>query len=86
MRRSYSTRDFVFAGRYGLCCRVDSFGGALYLASRGVQALALDSLPAVQRFGVPTLLAVAGLFKFGSLKYRCLDRCRSPLSFVLGFW
>jgi predicted metal-binding membrane protein len=62
------------------------FGGAVYFAGAAVQALALDSLPAAQRFGVPALLALAGLFQFSSLKYRCLDKCRSPLSFVLGHW
>ena len=32
------------------------------------------------------VLVVAGLFQFTPLKYRCLDKCRSPLSFVLGYW
>lgn len=62
------------------------FGGAVYFAATGMQALALDSSPAAQRFGVPALLVVAGLFQFSSLKYRCLDKCRSPLSFVLSHW
>ncbi|MBD0326870.1 MAG: DUF2182 domain-containing protein [Pyrinomonadaceae bacterium] len=34
----------------------------------------------------PALLLLAGLFQFTSLKYRCLDKCRSPLSFVIGHW
>jgi predicted metal-binding membrane protein len=63
-----------------------AFGGAAYFASAGMQSLALDSIPAVRRFEIPALLAVAGLFQFSSLKYRCLDRCRSPLSFVLSHW
>ena len=29
------------------------------------------------------VLGVAGGFQFSSLKYRCLDRCRSPLGFVV---
>ena len=29
---------------------------------------------------------VAGLFQFSSLKYRCLDKCRSPVGFVLAHW
>jgi len=33
-----------------------------------------------------TILAVAGLYQFSALKYRCLDRCRSPLGFVIGHW
>jgi predicted metal-binding membrane protein len=32
------------------------------------------------------LLIVAGMYQFSPLKYRCLDKCRSPLSFVLGYW
>ena len=34
----------------------------------------------------PILLLLAGLFQFTPLKYRCLDKCRSPLSFVIGHW
>jgi predicted metal-binding membrane protein len=33
-----------------------------------------------------SVFALAGLFQFSSLKYRCLDKCRSPLSFVLEHW
>jgi predicted metal-binding membrane protein len=36
--------------------------------------------------GAPALLVLAGGFQFTSLKYRCLDKCRSPLAFVLGYW
>jgi predicted metal-binding membrane protein len=32
------------------------------------------------------LLAVAGLYQFSSLKYACLDKCRSPLSFITSRW
>ena len=28
----------------------------------------------------------AGVYQFTPLKYRCLDKCRSPLSFVMGHW
>jgi predicted metal-binding membrane protein len=31
-------------------------------------------------------LAVAGLYQFASLKHACLDKCRSPLSFVMEHW
>ncbi len=31
-------------------------------------------------------LGLAGAFQFSSLKYRCLDQCRSPLAFVVGRW
>lgn len=35
--------------------------------------------------GAGTLL-VAGSFQFTRLKYRCLDKCRAPLSFVTEYW
>jgi len=31
-------------------------------------------------------LALAGAFQFSRLKYRCLEQCRTPLSFVIGHW
>ena len=31
-------------------------------------------------------IAVAGAFQFSSLKYRCLEKCRTPLSFVIERW
>lgn len=31
-------------------------------------------------------LLVAGVYQFSPLKYRCLDACRSPLSFVMEHW
>lgn len=38
------------------------------------------------RVMAPALLLLAGLFQFSPLKYRCLEKCRSPLSFVLSHW
>jgi predicted metal-binding membrane protein len=35
--------------------------------------------------GAATLL-LAGAYQFTPLKYHCLDRCRSPLTFVAGRW
>ena len=29
---------------------------------------------------------LAGLYQFTPLKYKCLDQCRSPLSFIMGHW
>ncbi len=31
-------------------------------------------------------LATAGLYQFTPLKYQCLDKCRSPFSFVIEHW
>jgi predicted metal-binding membrane protein len=43
-------------------------------------------LQAQTHAGAGGLLLVAGVYQFTPLKYRCLDKCRSPLSFVLGHW
>ena len=31
-------------------------------------------------------IAIAGAFQFSRLKYRCLEKCRTPLSFVIEHW
>jgi predicted metal-binding membrane protein len=31
-------------------------------------------------------LVLAGLYQFSPLKYYCLDKCRSPLSFIVAHW
>jgi predicted metal-binding membrane protein len=36
--------------------------------------------------GGAALLLIAGVFQFTPLKHRCLDKCRSPLGFVLSHW
>jgi predicted metal-binding membrane protein len=36
--------------------------------------------------GAPLLLLLAGAFQFSSLKYKCLEKCRSPFSFVIEHW
>ena len=36
--------------------------------------------------GGSAVLLVAGLYQFTSLKHRCLEKCRSPLSFVIQHW
>jgi predicted metal-binding membrane protein len=32
------------------------------------------------------VLAVAGAFQFSGIKYHCLDRCRTPLGFIIRHW
>jgi len=32
------------------------------------------------------ILTIAGLYQFSSLKYACLDKCRSPLAFLTSRW
>lgn len=43
-------------------------------------------LEAQARFIGAFVLLAAGAFQFSRLKYRCLDKCRSPLSFVTEHW
>jgi predicted metal-binding membrane protein len=33
-----------------------------------------------------TAVSMAGLYQFTPLKYHCLNKCRSPLSFIMGYW
>ena len=63
------------------------FGALVYLAAFGLHAvLAQGTIAGSQLSAAPPLLAAAGLFQFSSLKYRCLEKCRTPLSFVLSYW
>jgi predicted metal-binding membrane protein len=32
------------------------------------------------------ILVGAGVYQFTELKYRCLDKCRSPYSFIMSYW
>ena len=32
------------------------------------------------------VVAGAGLFQFSALKYRCLEQCRTPVSFIMSHW
>ena len=38
------------------------------------------------RISAGVILTIAGLYQFSSLKYACLDKCRSPLSFLTSRW
>lgn len=51
----------------------DTAGRSAWLASHGVLLGA-------------AVLGMAGAFQFSALKYRCLDRCRSPFGFVSQYW
>jgi|SRR5579872_431767 len=45
------------------------------------------SVPAsAPSIGAAAMLAVAGLYQFSSLKYACLDKCRSPRMFLNSRW
>jgi predicted metal-binding membrane protein len=74
--------------------------GAGYMAAWGAFGLLAHALHGVLLWGVaqvPALawhggligaatLALAGAFQFSQLKHRCLDKCRTPMSFVMAHW
>ena len=64
------------------------FGGAAHLADWLIHELVERSGWLEQNvwiIGASTLF-MAGAFQFSRLKYRCLDKCRAPLSFVMEHW
>ena len=65
-----------------------AFGVLAHAADVGLRALSALS-PAFALHGWivgAAVLAVAGLFQWSALKYRCLDECRSPFGFVTSRW
>jgi predicted metal-binding membrane protein len=64
------------------------FGVGVYLADR-VLHVVVDATPWLAQHTAlisATTFAVAGIYQFTPLKYKCLDECRSPLGFVLAHW
>jgi predicted metal-binding membrane protein len=65
-----------------------AFGAAAHLADWVLHEL-VERNPWLEAnayiIGASTLL-LAGAFQFSRLKYRCLDKCRAPLSFVTSYW
>jgi len=64
------------------------FGAVAHLGDRGVhEAVERAGWLAENEWviGAGTIL-LAGGYQFTSLKYRCLDKCRSPFSFIMGHW
>jgi len=56
------------------------FGAVVCLVSRSVSSLIEDSIASA------AILLTAGLFQFSPWKYACLDKCRSPMAFLMGHW
>jgi predicted metal-binding membrane protein len=65
-----------------------AFAGLVHVGDLGIHV-------AVERFGwlhenawviAASTFALAGVYQFSSLKYRCLDKCRSPVAFVMQNW
>jgi predicted metal-binding membrane protein len=64
------------------------FGVAVDAVDTGIHAVAATSgWLTLHGWAVGAgVLALAGLYQFSRLKYACLDRCRSPLSFIMESW
>ncbi|MBV8193589.1 MAG: DUF2182 domain-containing protein [Alphaproteobacteria bacterium] len=64
------------------------FGVAAHLLDAGLHAIVQRSDWLTSNAWVPgaSVLAIAGLFQFSRLKYHCLDKCRTPLSFIIQHW
>ena len=64
------------------------FGLVAHAADSGLHALAAGSAWLSTHGWVVgvAVLALAGAFQFSSLKYRCLERCRTPFGFVNARW
>jgi predicted metal-binding membrane protein len=64
------------------------FGVAAHLLDTGLQQAALQSDWLLFNGWIigSLILAGAGLFQFSRLKYHCLARCRTPLSFIARHW
>lgn len=64
------------------------FGALVYLGDRVVH-LVVDASPwlaAHPQLIAGSVLLAAGGYQFSTLKYRCLDECRSPLGFLMNRW
>jgi predicted metal-binding membrane protein len=66
--------------------------GAFGLAAHGLHSALLALLARVPALAMngwlvgAGVVALAGAFQFSSLKYRCLEKCRTPLGFVIEHW
>jgi predicted metal-binding membrane protein len=65
-----------------------AFGVAAYATTIGIGRAANNLTWIQSRSWMLTagILLLAGLYQFSPLKYRCLDKCRSPFSFIAGHW
>ncbi|MGO4303474.1 MULTISPECIES: DUF2182 domain-containing protein [unclassified Cupriavidus] len=65
-----------------------AFGLLAHAAHSAVLSL-FASVPALAWHGWligAAIIALAGAFQFSRLKYQCLEKCRTPLSFVIEHW
>jgi predicted metal-binding membrane protein len=75
----------LIAGYLAVWLLVGVAAFAVVTLLREISARAADPVRTGWIIGCGALL-VAGTYQFSSLKYRCLDRCRSPFSFLVEHW
>lgn len=65
-----------------------TFGAVIHAGDLGLHAAVrqIDWLGSHAWLIGAATLAFAGAYQFSSLKYRCLEKCRSPLSFITEHW
>ena len=61
-------------------------GVLVFVASWTLQSFAPAVFVGNARYVDAGLFLLAGTFQFSKLKYQCLDKCRSPLSFLTSRW
>jgi predicted metal-binding membrane protein len=64
-------------------CGIVVLAASSFVQGYGSHLAWLTSHP---RMPSAALFVIAGTFQFSDLKYRCLDKCRSPLSFITSRW
>jgi predicted metal-binding membrane protein len=64
------------------------FGLIAHVADMGLHAIAAENIFLSLNGWIISgiVLAIAGLFQFSRFKYRCLDKCRTPFSFINEHW
>ncbi|KGG81885.1 DUF2182 domain-containing protein [Comamonas thiooxydans] len=95
----FNAFDRLTTGRtdHGRLCMLLGLGYMAVWGGFGLLAHALHSAVLSLLSSVPTLawhgwllgaatIALAGVFQFSKLKYQCLEKCRTPLSFVIEHW
>jgi predicted metal-binding membrane protein len=74
-RRDRSILIALVVGGYLLAWSL--FGAVVYAGQVAAQQIAIGS---------GAILLMAGIYQFTPLKHRCLDKCRSPFTFVIEHW
>jgi predicted metal-binding membrane protein len=88
VRDRHDRRLLIAALAAGYAAAWLAFGLVAHAADWGVHALGAR-VPWLALHGWTigaAILALAGAFQFSSLKYRCLDKCHSPLGFLMERW